>query len=77
MTHVWLNIELLYHRKGRDQCGPDCVEKVSLFYLFIYGWAGSSLLHGLFYSCGKRGPLSSGGAVASHRMASSVAEHGL
>ena len=44
MTHVWLNIELLYHRKGRDQCGPDCVEKASLFYLFIYCCTGFSIV---------------------------------
>ena len=36
------------------------------FYLFIFGCAGSSLLCGLFSSCGKRGPLSHCGTLASH-----------
>ena len=36
------------------------------FYLFIFGSAESSLLHGLFSSCGKRDLLSSCGAWASH-----------
>ena len=43
-----------------------------LMILFIYGCVGSSLLPGLFSSCGKQGPLSGWGAQASL-----VAEHGL
>ena len=35
-------------------------------YLLIFGFAGSSLLHGLFSSCSKRGLLSSCNAWASH-----------
>ena len=42
-----------------------------LFYLFIYGYAGSSLLHRLFSSCGKQGTRSSCRARASHRSGSS------
>ena len=34
-------------------------------YKFIYCWAGSSLLHELFSSCGKQGLLSRCGAQAS------------
>ena len=41
-----------------------------LFYLFIFGCAGSSLLCGLFL-CGERGPLSSCGPRASYRGGSS------
>ena len=37
------------------------------YYLFIFDCAGSLLLHGLFFNCGKRGPLSSCGAQASRR----------
>ena len=47
------------------------------FYLLIYGCAGSSLLCGLFSSCGKRGLLSSCNAQASYGVASLVVEHGL
>ena len=36
------------------------------FYLFIFGCAGSSLLHGLLSSCSKQGLLSSRGAWAAH-----------
>ena len=35
-------------------------------YLFIHGCAGSSLPRGFFPSCGKKGPLSSCDAMASH-----------
>ena len=37
-----------------------------LIYLLIFGCAGSSLLHRLFSSCGKQGPLSSCDAWTSH-----------
>ena len=37
-----------------------------LMILFIHGCVGSSLLPGLFSSCGKQGPLSGWGAQASH-----------
>ena len=40
--------------------------KNNFIYLFIFGCAGSSLLHGLFSSCGKQGLLSSCGVQASH-----------
>ena len=36
------------------------------FYLFLFGYAGFSLLHQLFPSCGKEGLLSSCRAQASH-----------
>ena len=39
--------------------------------LFIFGCAGSSRVHGLFSSCGQRGPLSSCGTRASHCCGSS------
>ena len=39
--------------------------KIILRYLFIFGCAGSSLLHGLFSSCCEWGPLSSCSAQAS------------
>ena len=35
--------------------------------MFIYGCAGSSLLRGLFSSCGEQQPLPSCGVQASHR----------
>ena len=47
------------------------------FYVLIYGCAGSSLLCGLFSSCGKRDLLSSCNAQASYGVASLVVEHGL
>ena len=40
--------------------------RVPLFYIFIFGCPGSSLLHGAFSSCGERGLLSSCSAPASH-----------
>ena len=46
-------------------------------YLFVFGYAGSSLLHGLGSSCSEPGLLSSCGTQASHCVASLVAEHGL
>ena len=52
---------------------PPCLNvslrSLSLFskhILFIYGCAGSPLLHGLFSSCGEQGLLSSYGERASH-----------
>ena len=36
-------------------------------YLFVFGCAGSSLLHGLFSSCGQQGLLSSWSMQASYR----------
>ena len=49
----------------------DSIFLCILFYLFIYGYAGSSLLHRLFSSCGKQGIRSSCRARASHRSGSS------
>ena len=59
------------------------------FYLFIYGFAGSSLLHGLFSGCGSRVyslaavcrlPIALASLVAKHRLqgtwASVAAAHG-
>ena len=46
-----------------------------MYYLFIYGYAGSSLLLGLFSSCRGQGLLSSFGGQASHCVASLVVEH--
>ena len=47
-------------------------------YLFIFGCAGFSLLHGLFSSCEEQGLLSSHGAHGLLiEVASSVAERGL
>ena len=43
-----------------------------LFHLFIFGYSGSFLSHGLFSSCGQRGPLSSFGGWTSLAV-----EHGL
>ena len=40
--------------------------KITLFYLFIFGCAGFSLLCGLFSNCGEWGLLSSCGAEASY-----------
>ena len=45
-------------------------------HLFIFGCAGSSLLHWLFSSCGEPGLLCSCGPWASHCGDSSVAEDG-
>ena len=43
------------------------IESIILFiYLFIFGCAGSLLLHGLFSSCGEKGLLPSCRARASH-----------
>ena len=39
---------------------------LKMFYLFIFGYAGSSLLHRLFSSCGKQELLCGCGAQASH-----------
>ena len=51
-----------------------CVFKLNLF---IFGCAESSLLHGLFSSCGKRELLSSCGVQASLCVASFAVQHGL
>ena len=45
------------------------------FILFIFGYAGSSLLCRLFSSCGKKELLFRGGMWALHVMASLVTEH--
>lgn len=45
--------------------------------VFFFGCAGSSLLRGLPSSCGKQGILCSHSVLASHAMASLVADHGL
>ena len=45
---------------------PPTVCQTLLKKMFIYGCAGSSLLRGLFSSCGERGLLLSRGAWASH-----------
>ena len=47
------------------------------FCLFIFGFVVSSLLDGLFSSCGEQGLLPSRGAGASHCGGSPVAEHRL
>ena len=41
-------------------------QRHSLFSKFIFGCSRSSLVHGLFSSCGERGLLSSCGVWASH-----------
>ena len=43
-----------------------CLFKTSIMYLFIFGYTGSSMLLGLFSSCGEWGILSSCGVRASH-----------
>ena len=40
--------------------------KKNSIYLFVFGCAGSLLLHGVFSSCGKQGLLSSSHEQASH-----------
>ena len=51
---------------------------VSVFIcLFIFTCAGSSMLHGLFFSCGEQGLLSSGGVRLLIAVASPVVEHRL
>ena len=51
-------------------------KKLVLFYFFIFGCAGSSLLYGFFSRRGERGLLSSCGARASHCGGFFVAERG-
>ena len=53
------------HLFGLLHCQVDSLPTASpgkLFFKFIFGYAGSSLLHGLFCSCSKQGLLSSWGA---------------
>ena len=50
---------------------------ILFIYLFIFGCAGSSLLQGLFFSCGERGLLSSRGVQASRCSGFSRVEHRL
>ena len=57
-------------------CGGQCHSSFRCFlhglflifkkYLFIFGYVGSSWLHGLFLSCGERELLSSHSAQTSH-----------
>ena len=48
------------------QCGLNFFFDALFIYLFVFGCAGSSLLHRLFSSCGEPGLLPSCGARASH-----------
>lgn len=61
--------------------GPVCSQKllsyVVLFYVLIFGCAGSWLPRGLFSSCGWQGPLSSAGHRPLVAAASLAAGHGL
>ena len=59
------------HNLFKDEDSKQGLEKRCLFflsfiYLFIFGCAGSSLLHGLLSSCSKQGLLSSRGTWAAH-----------
>ena len=58
-------------------CASSSLDRsFSISYLFIFGCAGSSLLHGLFSSCGKWG-YSSCGTQALIALVSLFVEHGL
>ena len=48
------------------QCGLNFFFDALFIYLFVFGCAGSSLLHRLFPGYGERGPLSSCDVWASH-----------
>ena len=48
---------------------------LKIIYLFISGYAGYLLLHGLFSSCSKRGALASCSVRLLTAVASLVAEH--
>ena len=51
-------------------------KKKGIYSLSMFGWAGSSLMHGLFSSCGQQGLLSSRGDQAPHGVVASFGEHG-
>ena len=51
--------------------------KSNFIYAFIFGCTGSSLLHGLFYTCSEQGLLSSCGFGLLNAVASLVADHNL